>query len=146
MDYLSDLAARLQNAQAAQNEFTFLKQNKTSLRIIQILQKEGFISHQTLQSNGIQIQSLSELKSKNEIKVQFKKSKQFIDLNTRSYGQNFTISRVSKGTRKVQLGAKNLWKLEHGFGLYILSTNRGLLTDRQAKQLNVGGEVLCKIR
>ena len=146
MDYLSDMVARLQNAQSAQNDYTFLKQNKTSLRIVQILQNEGFISHYTLFSNGKQIYNLSELQGKNEIKVQFKKSGQIINVNTRTQAKNFKISRVSKGTRKLYLGAKNLWKLEHGFGLYILSTNRGLLTDRQAKQFKVGGEVLCKVR
>ena len=146
MDYLSDMVARLQNAQRANKNFTLLKQNKTCLRIIQILQNEGFISHQTLISDGNQINNLSQLSKKNEIKVQFKKAGQIINLHARTYSKNFHISRVSKGTRKVYLPVKSLWKLEHGFGLYILSTSRGVLTDRQAKQYNVGGEVLCKVR
>ena len=44
------------------------------------------------------------------------------------------------------MGYRNLWKLEKGFGIQILSTNQGLITDREARKLQIGGEVLCKVR
>lgn len=81
-----------------------------------------------------------------EIKVYFKK--QIITKNIKAGFQqkNFKISRVSKGSRRIQIKVKDLWKLEQGLGVYILSTSRGLITDRQARLFKLGGEVLCKIR
>ena len=69
MDFLSDMIARLENGQRAQNNFVYLKYNKMVLEIVQILQNEGFISHYTLVS----------LKKNNKSELDlFKKSPNFL--------------------------------------------------------------------
>jgi ribosomal protein S8 len=80
------------------------------------------------------------------IQVFFKRNSFSKNSTINIYSKSFHISRISKRSRRVFISIKNLWKLEQGLGLYILSTNRGLLTDRQARFFNVGGELLCKVR
>ncbi len=154
MDFLSDMIARLENGQGAQKTQIYLKQNKICLRVIQILQNEGFISHQSLVtvekenknfSKEILKKSSKRLASK-EIKVYFKRQMIAKNMKTSFYYKIFHISRVSKGSRRIQIKVKDLWKLEQGLGIQLLSTNRGLITDREARLFKVGGEVLCKIR
>ena len=55
------------------------------------------------------------------------------------------ISRVSKPSCSVYRSAKSLGEVRSGFGIYILSTNKGVMTNRQAMKQNVGGEVLCEV-
>ena len=152
MNYLSDLIARLENGQRAEKAWIYVKKNKISLQVLQILQNEGLISHQTLVPSKTYV-NFDEpiLKKKNillsrRVKVYFKKPQFLGTSRTQFYSRPFHISRVSKSSRRIQMGLKNLWKLDRGFGLQILSTSRGLLTDRQARIFKVGGELLCKVR
>jgi len=55
------------------------------------------------------------------------------------------IQRVSKPSRRVYAGSKDIPKVLNGYGVAILSTSKGIITDKQARALNVGGEILCKV-
>jgi small subunit ribosomal protein S8 len=55
------------------------------------------------------------------------------------------LRRISSPGRRVYLGADGLGKVRNGLGIAVISSNRGLLTDEQARSLNVGGEILCEI-
>ena len=150
MDFLSDMIARLKNGQQTGKTFTYVKQSKISIKVLQILQNEGFISHQSLVPINSKI-SLEKTISKKtltikKIKVFFKTSIPQGNSKISQYSKPFHISRISKRSRRIQITVKNLQALDYGLGIYILSTSRGLLTDRQAKILNVGGELLCKVR
>ncbi len=57
----------------------------------------------------------------------------------------YNIERVSKLSRRVYVKAKDIKPVYNGTGIAILSTSKGLMTDRQAKSENVGGEILCKV-
>lgn len=57
----------------------------------------------------------------------------------------YGIERVSKPSRRVYAKSKDLKPVLNGLGIAILSTSRGIMTDKQAQQANVGGEILCKI-
>ena len=55
------------------------------------------------------------------------------------------ITCVSRPGQRVYTGVKNLWRLQRGLGFYILSTSKGILSDRKARENNIGGEILCKV-
>jgi len=55
------------------------------------------------------------------------------------------ISCVSRPGRRVYTSVKSLWDIHKGLGFLILSTPKGILSDREARELNVGGEILCKV-
>tara|TARA_B100000029_G_scaffold516815_1_gene634973 strand:+ start:11024 stop:11419 length:396 start_codon:yes stop_codon:yes gene_type:complete len=55
------------------------------------------------------------------------------------------LKRISKPSLRRYSGSKNIGNVKGGLGVYILSTNKGLLTDKQAKDENVGGEVICEV-
>jgi len=55
------------------------------------------------------------------------------------------IKRVSKPGRRVYVAADSIPKVLNGFGISILSTSRGVITDQEARESNVGGEILCKV-
>jgi len=55
------------------------------------------------------------------------------------------ISCVSRPGRRVYISVKNLWDVHKGLGFYVLSTSKGVMSDKEARRLNVGGEVLCKV-
>jgi len=57
----------------------------------------------------------------------------------------YGLERVSKPSRRVYVKGKDIKPVLNGLGISILSTSRGILTDRQAREANVGGEILCKI-
>ena len=56
-----------------------------------------------------------------------------------------SIRKISKPGRRIYAGAKDLRPVLNGLGIYILSTNKGVVSDREAREQNVGGEVLCEI-
>jgi small subunit ribosomal protein S8 len=60
-------------------------------------------------------------------------------------GRTLTVSRESKPGRRLYRGTAEIKPVLHGFGIGILSTNMGLLTDREAKEKKVGGELLCTV-
>lgn len=144
MDFLSDMIARLKNGQRVGKRSIDVKQNKLCLKVLQILQNEGFISHYTLIVSSSKKQS--KLNAPKKIKVYFKRKAPLGNNTMNFYSHDFHISPVSKRSRRVYMAVKNLWKLEQGLGIYILSTSRGLLTDREARNFKVGGEILCKVR
>jgi len=56
------------------------------------------------------------------------------------------IQRISTSGKRIYSSSRNLWKLNNGLGLFLISTPKGLLTDQEARFLNVGGEVICYIQ
>lgn len=129
----SDLFARLNNGQRAQKSSIQVPFSKLNIQILQILQEEGFIHHWHLEK-------MDQLP---QVWVFFKNQS---STNSAYQGkQTFQIKQISKKNRPIYLSAKNLWKLDRGLTLYILSTHRGLLTDRQARRISIGGELLCRV-
>jgi len=138
----------LNNAAQRKASFLIVDYTKFSLSILQILQESGFIKHWHLhsqakkgESSTIQIKNLSELK----IKVYLKHSNpnSLSNLYSKPF---FKITALSKSSRRIYASYLNLWKIDRGLSLYILSSPIGLITDRQARQHKIGGEVICKIQ
>nr|YP_010394295.1 ribosomal protein S8 [Phytophthora cryptogea]DAZ88303.1 TPA_asm: ribosomal protein S8 [Phytophthora cryptogea] len=121
-DTLSNLFSKIKNGYLAKKSKIVQKKSKQSINILNILVKEGFIK-------GYKINSKNQL----DIYLKYKKNKAVI----------IEIKRLSKPGKRLYITNKDLYKKKTGF--YIISTSTGILTDLQAKQLNVGGELICKI-
>jgi small subunit ribosomal protein S8 len=120
-DTLSNLFSKIKNGCLAKKSKIVQQNSKQSINILNILIKEGFIK-------GYKINSKNQL----DIYLKYKKNKAVIT----------EIKRLSKPGKRLYITNKDLYKKKTGF--YIISSSSGILTDLQAKKLNVGGELICK--
>ena len=127
-DTIADLLTRIRNASAAKHESVEIPASNMKKAICQILMDEGYIRSFTVTEDGKQ----------GIIKVNLK------------YGEGKTpvikgLRRVSKPGLRIYSNAEELPRVMKGLGVAIISTSRGVMTDRQARKENVGGEVLAFI-
>lgn len=126
-DPISDLLARLRNAYTAKKDSITLPFSKMNFAILEILHKEGYISALTTDD-----------------KSQFKQI--VADLRYQQASPALSgIKRLSKPGRRLYSVVADIPKTLGGYGITILSTNQGLMTDKQAKQKNLGGELICQV-
>lgn len=121
-DTLSNLFSKIKNGYLAKKSKIVQQKSKQSINILNILVKEGFIKSYKINS-----------KNQLDIYLKYRKNKAVLT----------EIKRLSKPGKRLYLTNKDLYKKKTGF--YIISTSIGILTDLQAKKLNVGGELICKI-
>ncbi len=127
-DPIADMLTRIRNATMVRHDRTDIPASKMKLEIAKILKQEGYIRTFKLIDEGPQ----------GVIRVYLKYSE---DGQPAIHG----LKRVSKPGRRVYRGVEELPKVLNGLGVAIVSTNRGILTDEQARRLRAGGEVLCEI-
>nr|YP_010118008.1 ribosomal protein S8 [Phytophthora captiosa]QPN54019.1 ribosomal protein S8 [Phytophthora captiosa] len=121
-DTLSNLFSKIKNGYLAKKSKIIQQKSKQSINILNILVKEGFIKSYKINS-----------KNQLDIYLKYKKNKAVLT----------HIKRLSKPGKRLYINNKDLYQKKKGF--YIISTSTGILTDLQAKKLNVGGELICKI-
>jgi small subunit ribosomal protein S8 len=126
-DPVGDLLTRIRNGQRARKDSVLSPASKLRSRVLDVLQREGYIrgySDETLNEHpGIRI----ELKYfEGQPAIQH-------------------IARVSKPGRRVYSGSKELPRVRNGLGITIVSTPKGVLSDAEAREQNVGGEVLAEV-
>lgn len=127
MDSIADMLIRIKNAQMAGHETVLIPHSKLKFEIAKLLKKEGWIS---------------------DFSKKGKKVKKFIELVLKYEDGRPMISdmkRISKSSRRIYVGTKEIKPIRQGFGMAIISTPKGLLTNKEAKVQKVGGEVLCEI-
>ena len=127
-DPVSDLLTRIRNASAAMHESVDIPFSKLKLGIVKALQEEGYVSGYKQMDEGVQ----------GKIRVGLK----YTPDNKRVISH---ISRGSRPGRRYYVGAEGVVKIKSGLGISILTTSKGILTDRQARRERVGGEVLCYV-
>ena len=127
-DPIADMLTRIRNAITAKHTEVAFGASKEKLAIAKILEKEGYITSCEVVENG---------KFK-DIKVVLKYSKE---------GENAIqgLKRISKPGLRIYAGCENLPKVINGLGIAIVSTNKGIITDAEARKANVGGEVLAYV-
>ncbi|MCA1939386.1 MAG: 30S ribosomal protein S8 [Caenispirillum bisanense] len=127
-DPLGDLLTRIRNGQRARKSSVVTPASSLRANVLDVLQREGYI-------RGFERYNVRA--GIDEIRVDLK----YLD------GEPVIkeISRVSKPGRRVYSKIKDLPKVYNGLGISILSTPRGVMSDHEARQANVGGEVLCKV-
>nr|YP_009327268.1 ribosomal protein S8 [Aphanomyces invadans]AOQ30672.1 ribosomal protein S8 [Aphanomyces invadans] len=124
-DTLSNFFSKIKNGYLAKRNKTIQYKSKQIIKILNILVKEGLIKSYTFCK-----------KNKNIINIFYKynNKKKII----------YQIIRISKPSKRIYIKNKDLFKIKKK-GLYILSTSYGIITDLEAKKLNLGGELICNI-
>jgi len=128
MDPVSDLLTRIRNAHLAKHDRVDVPTSKLKVEICRILQEEGFIRN-FRQVDGAPVGLL----------------RIFLEYDENGSPAISHLQRISKPGRRVYRGAGEIRPVLGGRGLGVVSTNLGLLSDRQARERSVGGEVLCEI-
>ncbi|MBW2367146.1 MAG: 30S ribosomal protein S8 [Deltaproteobacteria bacterium] len=127
-DPISDMLTRIRNAGKAKFSSVDIPGSKLKVEVAKVLKNEGYIrNYKFLKDN-----------KQGVLRVYLKYNE---DEKFAIYG----IERVSKPSRRVYRRAKDVKPILNGMGVAIVSTSQGILTDKQARQQKVGGEVLCKI-
>ncbi len=127
-DPIADMLTRLRNANTAKHENVDVPASNIKKEIARILLEEGFIKGYDVIEDGKQ----------GLIRLQLK------------YGRTGErvikgLKRISKPGLRVYADRENLPKVLNGIGISIISTSKGILTDKQARELGIGGEVICYI-
>jgi len=124
-DPIADMLTRIRNAQRAQKASVSMPSSKLKVAIAKVLKDEGYIEDFAVR----------EVDGKRELSINLKyhAGRPVIE----------RIERVSRPGLRIYRGAKDLPKVMNGLGISIVSTSKGVMTDRMARAAGVGGEVLC---
>ena len=128
-DPIADMLTRIRNANTAKNDTVDVPASKIKLAIADILVEEGYIAKYDIVEDG-------------SFKTMHITLKYGADKNDKIISG---LKRISKPGLRVYASKENLPKVLGGLGIAIISTNKGIVTDKVARQLNVGGEVLAFI-
>ena len=127
-DTLGDMLTRIRNGQTTNKKIVDAPASRFRKNVLEVLKREGFI--------------------RNFEEKEMRPGINFFEIELKYYNGKPVISeikRVSKPGRRVYSSIKNLQKTYNGLGVSILSTPRGVMSDNEAREANVGGEVLCTI-
>jgi small subunit ribosomal protein S8 len=126
-DPISDMLTRIRNAQLANKAAVVMPSSKVKLAIAKVLKDEGFVEDFVVREN--------EGKPALEIGLKYYAGRPVIE----------RIDRISKPGLRIYRGANDIPRVMNGLGVAIVSTPKGVMTDRNARASNVGGEVLCVV-
>ena len=127
-DPLADMLTRVRNACMVKFDSVDIPLSKVKANVAKILKEEGYIIDYQIEEGGVQ----------GVLRIDLK------------YGKNNEkaitgIRRVSKPGRRIYVNADNIPTVMSGLGVGIISTSKGVMTDRQARKMRVGGEFLCEV-
>ena len=124
-DPIADMLTRIRNAQGSEKQSVAMPASRLKASIAQVLKDEGYIEDFALREN--------EGKPQLEISLKYYAGKPVIE----------KLERVSRPGLRIYRGKTEMPNVMNGLGVAIVSTSRGVMTDRKARGLGVGGEVLC---
>ena len=127
-DPIADMLTRIRNAQVARHDTVTMPASNMKKSIAKLMQNEGFIKSYEVIDDGLQ----------GEIKITLK----YLD---KKQPVIVGLKRISKPGLRVYASCEDLPKVLGGLGVAIISTSKGVMTDRMARKENLGGEVLCYI-
>ena len=128
-DPISDFLTRVRNAQSAGHKVVEIPASKIKKEITKILFDQGYILSYKFEDNSVQ----------GSIKIALKYDKDTKESVIKD------IQRISKPGLRKYSSSSNIPRILNGLGIAIVSTSKGLMTGKKAKQLNVGGEVICYV-
>ena len=126
-DPISDMLTRIRNAQAVSHKTVSIPFSKLKLNLAEILEKTGVIGEVLVQ--GKKIDKII------KIKLRYENGKSVIS----------NLKRISKQGQRIYIKKSDLRPIRQGYGLAIISTSQGLMTNTEARKKGLGGEVLCEI-
>jgi len=127
VDPVADTLTRIRNAQAVSHQTVVIPFSKLKFNLAKILEKEGLVNEIT--TRGRKVRKVI------EIKLKYEKGMPAIS----------GLKRISKPGQRIYLKRKELRPVKQGYGLAIISTSVGLMTNKEARKRGLGGEVLCEI-
>lgn len=127
-DPIADLLTQIRNAVRVERQHVDIPSSKVKVGVAEVLKREGYIWDYAL----IDAEPVKQLR---------------IELKYGPNGERViqTIQRVSKPGRRVFSKSRDLRPVLNGLGISIISTSRGVVSDREARKQNIGGEVLCEV-
>jgi small subunit ribosomal protein S8 len=126
-DPIADMLTRIRNAQMIKKAVVLMPSSKVKVAIAQVLKDEGYIDGFAVKSEGA--------KSELEIALKYYAGRPVIE----------RIERVSRPGLRIYKGRDAIPQVMNGLGVAIVTTPKGVMTDRKARQTGVGGEVLCYV-
>jgi small subunit ribosomal protein S8 len=126
-DPIADMLTRIRNGTIAKKESISIPYSKIKEAIISIIVEEGYIASHEIGGEGVE----------KKITVHLKYIQQKSIINE--------LRRVSKPGGRIYVDFDNIPKVMSGYGVAILSTSKGIVSDRKARELHIGGEVLCSV-
>ncbi|HET9579514.1 MAG TPA: 30S ribosomal protein S8 [Usitatibacter sp.] len=126
-DPIADMLTRIRNAQATEKASVFVPASKVKRAIAQVLKDEGYIEDFALRDQ--------EGKAVIEIGLKYYAGKPVIE----------KLERVSRPGLRIYKGRDDIPRVMNGLGVAIVSTSKGVMTDRRARETGIGGEVLCVV-
>lgn len=127
-DPIADMLTRIRNALKSTHEVVDIPSSKLKINIAKVLKSEGYVRNFKIISDG-----------------RHKLIRIFLNYDDEGVPVISGLKRVSKPSCRIYLGYEEIPKVLNGYGVNIVSTPKGLMTDRQARKLTVGGEVLCSV-
>lgn len=127
-DPISDMLTRIRNAQLAEKATVAMPSSKLKVAIAGVLKEEGYV-------DGFNVTKGDGGKATLEIGLKYYSGRPVIE----------NIQRVSRPGLRIYKGAESIPKVMNGLGIAIVSTSKGLMTDRKARANGIGGEVLCVV-
>ncbi len=127
-DPIADMLTRIRNAVKAKFSSVDIPASKLKSELARVLKDEGYIKNFKFIQDGKQ----------GVIRV-------YLKYNAPQQPAIYGLERVSKPSRRVYVKSKDLKPVFNGMGVSILSTSKGIMTDKTARQENVGGEILCNV-
>jgi small subunit ribosomal protein S8 len=128
-DPIADMLTRVRNANRMKFRSVNAQLSRVNLEIVKVLKRTGYIS-------GFDVKK--DANKKDVLKIYLK----YTDTKERVIQD---LQRVSKPGRRIYVSSKKIPKVFNGFGVAIVSTPRGIMTDKEARLQNVGGEIICNI-
>ncbi len=125
-DTLADMITRIRNAQGAGKATVAMPSSKVKASVAEVLKSEGYIADFSVDGD---------VKPTLSIDLKYYEGKPVIE----------NIKRVSRPGLRTYKGSKELPKVEAGLGIAIISTSKGIMTDRAARAADIGGEVICTV-
>jgi small subunit ribosomal protein S8 len=127
-DPIADMLTRIRNALKASHETVDIPSSKIKINIAKVMKSEGYIKNFKMVSEGTD-----------------RRLRIFLKYDEGGLPIISGLKRVSKPSCRVYNGFDNIPKTLNGYGISILSTSKGIMTDKEARETHVGGEILCSL-
>ena len=128
IDPIGDMITRIRNAQMRMLKSVNIPASKFRAKILDVLKQEGYISDYKSQTDSENKENLS-------VKLKYNNGSPVIK----------EIKRISKPGRRIYAKATSIPRIQNGLGLAIVSTSKGIMTDNDARNKNIGGEIICRV-
>jgi small subunit ribosomal protein S8 len=144
-DPIADMLTRIRNASAVERPAVDMPATKLKVAIAKVLVEEGFVLGYRLGKYAADAQGHKEFQETSDVSQPHVVLQVYLKYGPEGERVIRHIERYSRPGRRVYQGYKDIRRVLDGLGIAILSTSRGVLSDRQARHAKVGGEILCTV-